>query len=84
MVLNFFHRDGRLREEDQLLAINGQPLEVSQKEAISILQSAKGTTEIVVARGPPATPRAELPLQVSTTLRGCLHLSGCLQLSGLS
>ena len=44
-------RDGRLQEGDQLLAINGQALEVSHQEAIRILQSAHGTAEIVVARG---------------------------------
>lgn len=45
-------RHGRLRERDQLLAIDGQPLDISHQEAIKILQSAGGLVEIVVARGP--------------------------------
>nr|KAG5705900.1 hypothetical protein BaRGS_030790 [Batillaria attramentaria] len=45
-------RDGRLREGDQLLAIDGQPLDISHQQAIHILQSAQGPVEIVVARGP--------------------------------
>lgn len=47
-----FSRDGRLREGDQLLAIDGQPLDISHQQAIHILQSAQGPVEIVVARGP--------------------------------
>lgn len=45
-------RDGRLREGDQILAIDGQPLDISHTEAIRILQNAQGLVEIVVARGP--------------------------------
>ncbi|XP_053394209.1 multiple PDZ domain protein-like isoform X3 [Mercenaria mercenaria] len=45
-------RHGRLRERDQILAIDGQPLDISHQEAIRILQSAGGLVEIVVARGP--------------------------------
>ncbi|XP_052777212.1 multiple PDZ domain protein-like isoform X9 [Mya arenaria] len=45
-------RHGRLRERDQLLAIDGQPLDVSHQEAIRILQQTGGIVEIVVARGP--------------------------------
>ncbi|BFY99407.1 hypothetical protein BsWGS_02447 [Bradybaena similaris] len=56
-------QDGRLLEGDQLLAINGQPLEVSHHEAIRILQSIKGTAEIIVARGPPIISRTELPVE---------------------
>ena len=49
----FFHfRHGRLREQDQILAIDGQPLDISHQQAIKILQSAGGLVEIVVARGP--------------------------------
>ncbi|CAG5133719.1 unnamed protein product, partial [Candidula unifasciata] len=57
-------RDGRLLEGDQLLAINGQPLEVSHHDAIRVLQSIRGTAEIVIARGPPVISRAELPVEV--------------------
>ncbi|KAJ8305992.1 hypothetical protein KUTeg_016537 [Tegillarca granosa] len=45
-------RDGRLREKDQILAIDGQPLDISHQEAIRILQSARGLVELIVARGP--------------------------------
>lgn len=45
-------RDGRLREGDQLLAIDGQPLDISHQQAIHILQNSQGPVEIVVARGP--------------------------------
>lgn len=45
-------RDGRLREGDQILAIDGQPLDtnVSHQQAIAILQQARGVVELVVAR----------------------------------
>ena len=46
------YRDGRLREQDQILAIDGQPLDLSHHEAIRILQSAQGLVQLVVARGP--------------------------------
>ena len=48
----FTYRDGRLREQDQILAIDGQPLDLSHHEAIRILQSAQGLVQLVVARGP--------------------------------
>ncbi|XP_034934765.1 patj homolog isoform X2 [Chelonus insularis] len=45
-------RDGRLVEGDQILAIDGQPLDsnISHEQAISILQQARGVVEIVIAR----------------------------------
>ncbi|KAK6624471.1 hypothetical protein RUM44_011330 [Polyplax serrata] len=45
--------DGNLREGDQILAIDGQPLDsnISHQQAISILQKARGLVELVVARG---------------------------------
>lgn len=48
----FCCRDGRLREGDQILAIDGQPLDtnVSHQQAIAILQQARGVVELVVAR----------------------------------
>lgn len=52
MLPFFIFRHGRLRERDQILAIDGQPLDISHQEAIRILQSAGGLVEIVVARGP--------------------------------
>lgn len=46
-------RDGRLKEADQILAINGQALDqtITHQQAISILQKAKDNVQLVVARG---------------------------------
>lgn len=46
--------DGKLREADQILAINGQPLDkkVTHQQAIGILQSASDRVGLTVARGP--------------------------------
>ncbi|XP_061191838.1 multiple PDZ domain protein-like isoform X8 [Saccostrea echinata] len=49
-------RDGRLRERDQILAIDGQPLDISHQEAIRILQSARGLVVLIIARGYLAPP----------------------------
>ncbi|XP_047241396.1 multiple PDZ domain protein isoform X4 [Girardinichthys multiradiatus] len=48
------HCDGKLKEADQVLAINGQPLDhtVSHQQAINILQSASENVQLTVARGP--------------------------------
>uniref|UniRef100_A0A3Q2E3W3 PATJ crumbs cell polarity complex component n=1 Tax=Cyprinodon variegatus TaxID=28743 RepID=A0A3Q2E3W3_CYPVA len=45
------HRDGRLRERDQILVINGSPVEpgMSHQQALSLLQQP-GETQLVVAR----------------------------------
>lgn len=53
-------RDGRLRENDQILAIDGQVLEanISHPQAISLLQKASGRVELIVARGAPLAPRS--------------------------
>ena len=47
------HRDGRLQEHDQILAIDGQVLDanISHQQAITILQRASGRVELVLARG---------------------------------
>ncbi|KAM4637819.1 multiple PDZ domain protein isoform 1-T5 [Amazona ochrocephala] len=47
------HRDGKLKEADQILAINGQALDqtITHQQAISILQKAKDNIQLVVARG---------------------------------
>ncbi|KAF6125823.1 multiple PDZ domain crumbs cell polarity complex component [Phyllostomus discolor] len=47
------HRDGRLKETDQILAINGQALDqtITHQQAISILQKAKENVQLVIARG---------------------------------
>ncbi|XP_030286729.1 multiple PDZ domain protein isoform X4 [Sparus aurata] len=48
------HSDGKLKEADQILAINGQPLDqtVTHQQAIGILQSASERVQLTVARGP--------------------------------
>ncbi|CAF94618.1 unnamed protein product, partial [Tetraodon nigroviridis] len=49
------HRDGGLQERDQILAINGVPLEagVSQPQALALLQQPGELVELVVARERP-------------------------------
>ncbi|XP_041647832.1 inaD-like protein isoform X2 [Cheilinus undulatus] len=46
------HRDGRLQERDQILVINGSPLEpgISQQTALNLLQQPGEAVELVVAR----------------------------------
>ncbi|EDO33706.1 predicted protein [Nematostella vectensis] len=46
-------RDGRLRESDQILSIDGQQLDsgISHEEAIVLLQKTRGEVELIVARG---------------------------------
>uniref|UniRef100_A0A3Q1IYC0 Multiple PDZ domain crumbs cell polarity complex component n=1 Tax=Anabas testudineus TaxID=64144 RepID=A0A3Q1IYC0_ANATE len=48
------HCDGKLKEADQILAINGQVLDqtVTHQQAIGILQSASERVQLTVARGP--------------------------------
>uniref|UniRef100_A0A673CWE0 Multiple PDZ domain protein n=1 Tax=Sphaeramia orbicularis TaxID=375764 RepID=A0A673CWE0_9TELE len=48
------HCDGKLKEADQILAINGQALDqtVTHQQAIGILQSASERVQLIVARGP--------------------------------
>ena len=47
--------DGQLLEGDQILAIDGQPLDshIQHKDAIKILQVARGTVDLIVARNYP-------------------------------
>ncbi|CAL8327359.1 unnamed protein product [Lota lota] len=56
------HCDGKLREADQILAINGQPLDhtVTHQQAIGILQRASEHVQLTVARGP--IPQLASPL----------------------
>ncbi|XP_048458046.1 inaD-like protein [Rhincodon typus] len=46
-------RDGRLQEQDQILALNRTPLDenISHQEAIAMLQQTQGSVHLVVARG---------------------------------
>ncbi|XP_062372034.1 multiple PDZ domain protein [Sardina pilchardus] len=48
------HSDGKLKEADQILSINGQPLDqtVTHQQAIGLLQRAAERVQLVVARGP--------------------------------
>ncbi|XP_023571591.1 multiple PDZ domain protein isoform X2 [Octodon degus] len=67
------HRDGRLKETDQILAINGQALDqtVTRQQAVSILQKAKETVQLVVARGAlsrVASPRASRSPSAASTV----------------
>ncbi|XP_034149618.1 inaD-like protein isoform X2 [Esox lucius] len=58
------HRDGRMQENDQILVINGTPLDqsVSQQQAIALLQQPGDRVDLVVARDPAtATHRAHTP-----------------------
>ena len=50
----FLLRDQRLRENDQILAINHTPLDqnVSHQQAIALLQQTTGSLRLVVAREP--------------------------------
>ncbi|CAI9739408.1 patj homolog [Octopus vulgaris] len=59
-------RDGRLQKGDQILAIDGQPLDFSHKAAIQLLKSARGPVELVVARSPPLESSAASNNTVST------------------
>ncbi|XP_018409340.1 PREDICTED: inaD-like protein [Nanorana parkeri] len=55
-------RDGRLKENDQILAINYTPLDVtvSHQEAISLLQQSSGFLHLVVAKLPaPITTQSQ-------------------------
>lgn len=67
----FFYlcRDGRLREQDQILAIDGQPLDISHQEAIRILQSARGLVVLIIARGY-QSPQFEPPQLVNEPVQG--------------
>ncbi|ODM96114.1 Multiple PDZ domain protein [Orchesella cincta] len=60
-------RDGRLQEGDQILAIDGQPLDsaITHQQAIGILQQSRGEVEIVIARAPDSaqlSPTGEHPV----------------------
>ena len=62
-------RNGRLQENDQILAIDSQVLKssISHQQAISILQRASGRVEIVVAREQlPVSAKPELDDQPLT------------------
>uniref|UniRef100_A0A8C9SVN1 Multiple PDZ domain crumbs cell polarity complex component n=1 Tax=Scleropages formosus TaxID=113540 RepID=A0A8C9SVN1_SCLFO len=68
------HRDGRLREADQILAIDGRPLDhtVTHQQAVALLQKALERVRLVVARGP--VPQLSSPV-VSRTPSAASTLS---------
>lgn len=59
---SFVHRDGRLQERDQILVINGSPLDsgISQQQALNLLQQPGETVELVVARDRPSTTSSSI------------------------
>jgi PDZ domain len=64
------YRDGRLQEGDQILAIDGQPLDadISHLQAISILQQARGLVELVIARQRSSVlDQSSLPASITPT-----------------
>ena len=56
-------KDGQLLEGDQILAIDGQPLDthIRHQEAINILQKARGTVDLIVARNFPEEMEPDEP-----------------------
>ncbi|XP_073691685.1 multiple PDZ domain protein isoform X2 [Garra rufa] len=68
------YSDGKLKEGDQILAINGQPLDqsVSHQQAIILLQRASDHVSLTVARGP--VPQLSSPV-VSRTPSAASTLS---------
>ncbi|XP_067283512.1 multiple PDZ domain protein isoform X3 [Pseudorasbora parva] len=68
------YSDGKLKEGDQILAINGQPLDqsVSHQQAIVLLQRASDHVSLTVARGP--VPQLSSPV-VSRTPSAASTLS---------
>ncbi|CAJ1059603.1 inaD-like protein [Xyrichtys novacula] len=63
------HRDGRLQERDQILVINGSPLEpgISQQQALNLLQQPGDTIELVVARDRPLNASSPSPSPSSSS-----------------
>ncbi|XP_023586137.1 inaD-like protein [Trichechus manatus latirostris] len=63
-------RDQRLKENDQILAINHTPLDqnISHQQAIALLQQTTGSLRLVVARGPVHTRSSTSTSLSDTTL----------------
>uniref|UniRef100_H2YMG6 Multiple PDZ domain crumbs cell polarity complex component n=1 Tax=Ciona savignyi TaxID=51511 RepID=H2YMG6_CIOSA len=78
-------RDGRLKESDQILVINNQPLTqtISHQEAIAILQKVKGPVKLVVARGGIPQAQGHLSAEGSQVSRSSSILSSMSQASGM-
>ncbi|XP_030646909.1 inaD-like protein [Chanos chanos] len=61
-------RDGRLQENDQILAINGIPLDqsVTQQQAITLLQQSRDWVELVVAKDTASKQSSHAPGPIQT------------------
>ncbi|XP_026353737.2 inaD-like protein isoform X3 [Ursus arctos] len=68
-------RDQRLRENDQILAINHTPLDqnISHQQAIALLQQTTGSLRLVVAREPVRTKSRTSASLTDTTLPETVH-----------
>uniref|UniRef100_A0A452SRI4 PATJ crumbs cell polarity complex component n=1 Tax=Ursus americanus TaxID=9643 RepID=A0A452SRI4_URSAM len=68
-------RDQRLRENDQILAINHTPLDqnISHQQAIALLQQTTGSLRLVVAREPVHTKSRTSASLTDTTLPETVH-----------
>ncbi|XP_038554578.1 inaD-like protein isoform X2 [Micropterus salmoides] len=62
------HRNGCLQERDQILVINGSPLEagISQQQALTLLQQPGETVELVVARDRPLNASSQPAAAINT------------------
>ncbi|KAM4628768.1 inaD-like protein isoform 2-T2 [Polymixia lowei] len=62
------HRDGHLQEKDQILVINGSPLEpgLSQHHALALLQQPGDGVELVVARDRPQSSSSPAATPINT------------------
>ncbi|XP_073752743.1 inaD-like protein isoform X5 [Callorhinus ursinus] len=68
-------RDQRLRENDQILAINHTPLDqnISYQQAIALLQQTTGSLHLVVAREPVHRKSSTSTSLIDTTLPETVH-----------
>ncbi|XP_042570856.1 multiple PDZ domain protein isoform X2 [Cyprinus carpio] len=60
------YSDGRLHEGDQILAVNGKPLEssVTQEQALQVLQEAGSVVTLIIAREPAPSFNPPQPRQI--------------------
>ncbi|XP_012577941.1 PREDICTED: inaD-like protein [Condylura cristata] len=68
-------RDQRLKENDQILAINHTPLDqnISHQQAIALLQQTSGSLRLVVAREPVHTQNSSSTSLTETSLPETVH-----------
>ncbi|XP_045886118.1 inaD-like protein [Micropterus dolomieu] len=72
------HRNGCLQERDQILVINGSPLEagISQQQALTLLQQPGETVELVVARDRPLNASSQPAAAINTRPPPVIIFSG--------